>query len=344
MIKGLKAKLRFAIYAFILIACAFTVGYFIAALIFRVTGQPPELLRYVISGFTGLLFLWSAFSLKPYKEDKWIAGIFDALENIAQGNFNVQIEKDNHGFHGFLDELVERFNKIAQGLGSMETLRQNFVADVSHEIQSPLTSISGYAALLENDALTHAERMHYIQIIQVESKRLSKLSANLLKLSSLDIGVTSLSLTKFRLDKQIQNISILLEPQWSKKNLLLDVELDKVTIYADEELLSQVWINLMHNAIKFTPEGGTIHIVLTRDMEKISCTMADTGVGIALEDQLHIFERFYKVDKSRDRSLGGNGLGLSMVRKIVELHGGKVTLESEIGKGSAFTVSLPVTD
>ncbi|MCB8817534.1 sensor histidine kinase [Desulfosporosinus shakirovi] len=341
MIKGLKAKLHFALNSFILIACAFTVGYFIAALLFKVTGQPPELLRYIISGFIGLLFLWAAFSLKPYKEDKWIAGMFDALENMAQGNFNVQIEKDNHGF---LDELTERINIIAQGLGSMETLRQNFVADVSHEIQSPLTSISGYAALLENDALTHAERMHYIQIIQVESKRLSKLSANLLKLSSLDIGVTSLSLTKFRLDKQLQNISILLEPQWSKKNLLLEAELDKVTIYADEELLSQMWINLMHNAIKFTTEGGTIHIALTRDTEKISCTMADTGVGIAPEDQLHIFERFYKVDKSRDRTIGGNGLGLSMVRKIVELHGGKVTLESEIGKGSTFTVSLPVSD
>jgi len=341
MKKGLKTKLHVALNSFVLIACVFTVGYFIAALLFKVTGQPPELLRYVISGFTGLLFLWAVFFLKPYKKDKWVTAMFDALENIAQGNFNVQIEKHNHGF---LDELTERINKIAQGLGSMETLRQNFVADVSHEIQSPLTSISGYATLLENDALTHNQRMHYIEIIQVESKRLSKLSANLLKLSSLDIGVTALSLTKFRLDKQIQNVAILLEPQWSKKNLLIDAELDKVTIYADEELLSQVWINLMHNAIKFTPEGGKIHFVLTRNAEKISCTIADTGVGITLEDQLHIFERFYKVDKSRDRSLGGNGLGLSMVRKIVKLHGGKVTLESEIGKGSAFTVNLPVTD
>lgn len=267
--------------------------------------------------------------------------MFDALENIAQGNFNVKMEKDNHGF---LNELTERINNIAQDLGSIETLRQNFVADVSHEIQSPLTSISGYAGLLENDDLTHAERMHYIEIIQVESKRMSKLSTNLLKLSSLDIGVISLTKAKFRLDKQIQNISILLEPQWSKKDLLIDAELDKVIIYADEELLSQVWINLIHNAIKFTPEGGTIRIALTGDFQKISCTIADTGVGIALKHQLHIFERFYKVDKSRDRSLGGNGLGLSMVRRIVTLHGGKVTLKSEIEKGAAFTVSIPVTN
>jgi len=341
MIKSLKTKLHVALISFMLIACAFTGGYFIATLLFKVTGKPPELLRYFISVFIGLLFLLAVLSLKPYKEGKWVTGMFDALENIAQGNFNVKIEKDNHGF---LDELTERINKIAQDLGSIETVRQNFVADVSHEIQSPLTSISGYASLLENDAITHNQRMHYIEIIQVESKRLSKLATNLLKLSSLDIGVISLSKTKFRLDKQIQNISILLEPQWSKKNLLIDAELDKVIIYADEELLSQVWINLIHNAIKFTPEGGTINITLTRDAQKISCTIADTGVGITMDDQLHIFERFYKVDKSRDRSLGGNGLGLSMVRKIVALHDGKVTLESGIGKGSAFTVSIPVTE
>lgn len=338
MINSFKAKLRFTLIASVLITFAFTVGYFITALIFKVTGQPPELLRYITSGFTGT-FLCAAFFLKPYKEDKGVRRILDALENISQGNFNVQIEKDNGGL---LDALTERINKMAQSLGSMETLRQNFVADVSHELQSPLTSISGYASLLENDTLTDAERMHYIKIIQVESKRLSKLSSNLLKLSSLDIGVTALSLTKFRLDKQIQNICILLEPQWSKKNLLIDAKLDKVTICADEELLSQAWINLTHNAIKFTPEGGTIHIALTKDLEKISCTISDTGIGISPEDQLHIFERFYKVDKSRDRSLGGNGLGLSMVRKIVELHGGKVALKSEIGKGSAFTVSIPV--
>lgn len=339
MKKDLKSRLLFALIALILVGCALIVGHFIAALIFNATGQPPELLRNVISGFIGILLLWAALSIRTNREDKKVTGIYNALENIAQGNFNAPIVTSDDVF---FSELTERINKMAQDLGSMETLRQNFVADVSHEIQSPLTSITGYAELLENDAITQEQRTHYAQIIQAESQRLSKLSTNLLKLSSLDTGIDALSLTEFRLDKQIQNISILLEPQWSEKGLALDTELDKEMICADEELLSQVWINLIHNAIKFTPKGGTIRITLTGDAEKTSCTIMDTGVGIAPEDQLHIFERFYKVDKSRDRSLGGNGLGLSMVRKIVQLHGGKVTLESEIGKGSAFTVILPI--
>jgi signal transduction histidine kinase len=339
MKKGLKTKLLFTLIAFILIGCALAVGYFITMLIFKITGSPPELLRHVISGLAGIFLLWTALKLKPDREDEIVTDIYDALDNIAQGNFNAPIAKDNRGF---LDELTERINKMARDLGSMETLRQNFVADVSHEIQSPLTSISGYAELLENTAITHEQRTHYAQIIQAESQRLSKLSSNLLKLSSLDTGIDALSLTEFRLDKQLKNVSILLEPQWSEKSLAIDTELDKEIICADEELLSQVWINLIHNAIKFTPVGGTIRVTLARDAKKISCTVTDTGVGIAPEDQLHIFERFYKVDKSRDRSLGGNGLGLSMVRRIVELHGGKVTLESEIGKGSAFTVILPI--
>ena len=232
-------------------------------------------------------------------------------------------------------------NNMARELSSMETLRQDFVSNVSHEIQSPLTSISGYAALLEDDTLAPAQRTHYVEIIRTESKRLSKLSSNLLKLSTLEAGITPLSTNKFRLDKQIQNTTILLEPQWSEKNISIVAELCKVVISADEELLSQVWINLMHNAIKFTPEGGTIHITLAVDGERINCTIADNGIGITQEDQIHIFERFYKADKSRDRSLGGNGLGLSLVKKIVELHGGNVTLESELGKCTAFTVALP---
>jgi signal transduction histidine kinase len=132
-----------------------------------------------------------------------------------------------------------------------------------------------------------------------------------------------------------------LEPQWSAKNIELEAELIKTPYSGDEGLLSQVWINLLHNAIKFTPQGGQIHIQLSTNETGIAVKVSDTGLGISADDQRHIFERFYNADKARDRSLGGNGLGLSLVKKIVELHGGNVTVVSEFGKGAAFTVQIP---
>jgi signal transduction histidine kinase len=257
--------------------------------------------------------------------------IFDALELISRGDFNVFVESGDH-IH---DDFADLINDMAKNLGNMETMRQDFISDVSHEIQSPLTSISGFAALLQDDELPPAKRRHYAEIIESESKRLSSLSDNLLKLSALDDSCPAK--TGFRLDQQLSNIVLTLEPQWSAKNLTVEVDLRGRVMNGDEGLLSQVWINLLVNAIKFTPAGGTIRISLGEDAVKI----ADTGVGISKGDLPHIFERFYKVDKARDRSLGGNVLGLSLVKKIVELHEGQVTVASEPNKGTTFKVSLP---
>jgi signal transduction histidine kinase len=224
---------------------------------------------------------------------------------------------------------------MARSLGTLETMRQDFISNVSHEIQSPLTSISGFAALLKDDTLSAAERRRYAETIETESRRLSSLSDNLLKLSALDDS--SLAKTDFRLDKQLSNVILTLEPQWSAKQLSVEADLDKCTINGDEDLLSQLWINLLANAIKFTPENGTVQVSLNADTVRI----ADTGIGIAKDDLPHIFERFYKVDKARDRSLGGNGLGLSLVKKIVELHDGSITVNSEISAGTSFEILLP---
>jgi two-component system, OmpR family, phosphate regulon sensor histidine kinase PhoR len=328
-----------------LVLC-FAAGYGLSALIFKFTGNPPEIVKHIVSSLLGAAIfgagnkLLSVLRGPKYNHNRSFVmeNTIQAMNRIAHGDFTVSLTDDEHDPY---NELAITVNNMARELGSMETLRQEFVSNVSHEIQSPLTSISGYAALLEDDTLPPAQRIHYVEIIKTESKRLSKLSANLLKLSSLEAGIVPLSMRNYRLDRQLQNTTILLEPQWSKKNISIEADLDKVVISADEELLSQVWINLMNNAVKFTPEGGTIHITLSSDGEKINCTVADSGIGIALADQIHVFERFYKADKSRDRSLGGNGLGLSLVKKIVELHGGSVTLESDLGKGTLFTVTFP---
>jgi signal transduction histidine kinase len=333
-----------------IIVGAFTAGYFLTALIYKMAGRPSEPVSYVLNGIILLavlalecfVFFFTVRCAGRGKvpdmfHDSSFKAVSDAMNRIARGDFSVFVDPNGFGFNEYIDSV----NTMAKELGSMETLRQNFVANVSHEIQSPLTSISGYIELLENDATPPIRRKHYLKVIKAESERLSRLSSNLLKLSSLDAGVVPLSATRFDLDEQLQNAVILLDPQWSEKNISVTADLDKVTVSADEELLSQVWINLLHNAVKFTPEGGAVHVTLTQDGdEKTVCTIADNGIGIAPEAQRRIFERFYKEDKSHGRSIGGNGLGLSLVKKIVELHGGSVSVESEIGKGTTFTVAL----
>ena len=327
-------------------------GYALLSLIFPITGYPSEWIRYLTSAIAGFGIFMSAAVLISYyimHSTRWREGghrrgslleeAVDVLNRIAHGEFNVSVS--THERDPF-PELAESINKMARELDSMETMRQDFISNVSHEIQSPLTSISGFAALLKKDALSPEQRAHYIDVIESESKRLSKLSDNLLKLSALEADGTPINKREYRLDKQLENIALMLEPQWMEKNINVEAELQKVIYSGDEELLSQVWINLLHNSVKFTPEKGSIIITLTVDENQAVCRISDTGIGISTEDKAHVFERFYKADKARDRSLGGSGLGLSLVKKIVELHGGTVSVESESEKGSVFTVTLPI--
>lgn len=335
-------------------ALCFAAGYGLSVQIFRITGQPAGIFSHIVAGLLGLyifILIISAavavinrFHRENGRRDK-IRGAFlektiEAMERISHGDFGVLVPVEEHDP---FSEIAESVNKMARELGSMESLRQDFISNVSHEIQSPLTSISGFAALLKNEALSPEQRAHYIDIIETEAGRLSKLSDNLLKLSALESNEQSLARTSFSLEKQIQDAVLILEPQWAAKNLAFSLNLEKITCRGDRELLTQVWINLLHNAIKFTPEGGEISITLTGMETEARCRISDTGVGFSEEDRVHLFERFYKADRSRDRSLGGNGLGLSLVKKIVELHGGKVSAESRPGAGSTFTVTLPLS-
>ena len=333
---------------FVAFITCFAAGYGIMSLIYRATGIPTDFWTHILSALIGLiLFVLGAYiarriavRLNPdfLQHEDTHNQLLNAMTRIARGDFNVYVEAHDDLLH---KDIVQGINKIAKELGSMEQLRQDFISNVSHEIQSPLTSIRGFAALSKDNKLTVEQRNHYLNIIEAESKRLSALSDNLLKLSALETGVEPLSIKEYRLDKQLEKVSLVLEPQWKSKNIAMEVDLEKLTIPGDEDLLSQVWINLLHNAIKFTPEGGTIRVTLKTDRSDVKCQISDTGSGIAPEDQMHIFERFYKVDKSRDRALGGNGLGLSLAKKIVELHRGYISVQSEPGKGSTFSVILP---
>jgi len=265
-----------------------------------------------------------------------------ATKRLAKGDFDVELgvkRKDELG------NLARSFNGMAGDLKQLERMRQDFVSNVSHEIQSPLTSISGFAkALKDMNAIPEDERVQYLDIILAESGRLSRLSDNLLKLASLDSNHHPLEYATFHLDEQIRQVVVNCEPLWSEKNMDLDLDLPQAAkITADMDQLNQVWTNLLGNGIKFTPAGGLIHVQLRTGMDRYTVTLSDSGVGIAPEQLDRVFERFYKTDRSRDRSSGGSGLGLAIVKKIVALHEGDIYVESKVGQGTKVVVHLPAT-
>lgn len=343
--KILKHLVAIALF-FIFSSLAFLAGYWITTSVYQSTGRPVEAMTHVLSGIVGFLILFFTIAMAQiiFKYSSWgkkfnhsYVRIFEAMQQISQGNFNVLL---NPKEENRLQDFASAINEMAINLGNLETMRQDFISNVSHEIQSPLTSINGFATLLQQENLS-PEGLHYAQVIEAESKRLSLLSANLLKLTSLDNKKIPLNKNEFKLTRQLENVALTLEPQWRQKNITVEAKLEKVSYYGDENLLSQVWINLLHNAIKFTPDNLQIRMSLTTKNDWIIITISDSGIGIAPNDQIHIFERFFKVDKSRNHSLGGSGLGLAIVKKIVELHDGKITVESKIDRGATFIISLP---
>ncbi len=327
-----------------------SVAFFLTAFIYENTGrQPPALLVQIINSLLGLFFsflilstLGRIFSSKFMAQRmRFTEPIIHALERIAKGDFSVRLD-DNVPDNGLVGELAKSVNSMVVELGAMEKLRQEFISNVSHEIQSPLTSIRGFAVALRSNHLSLEERNHYLKIIEAESLRLSRITDNLLKLASLESKEIKFEPKPYRLDKQIRNLILACEPQWAGKYIDMDVSLEEVTITADEDLLSQVWTNLVNNSIKFTREGGKVSVALRRRDGQIEFSITDTGVGIPEQDQARVFERFYKADRSRRRSAEGSGLGLAIAKTIVEMHKGTIGVESKVGAGATFIVILPV--
>ncbi|MCD9020427.1 sensor histidine kinase [Cohnella silvisoli] len=262
-----------------------------------------------------------------------------ATLQIVKGNFNVGLE----AFRNRKDEigdLSHHFAQMAQSIRQLDQMRQEFVANVSHEFQTPLTSIQGFARAVLHKEVTPEQSDQYLAIIEAESSRLSSLSKQLLKLAALDKENKELQLTTFRLDEQIRQIIIMLEWQWTDKQLHLDLNLPEISITADSQLLYEVWLNLISNGINFSEPGDTITIEIL-DKDEVIVEIRDTGIGIPEAEVPFIFERFHKADKARNRSSTGSGLGLAIVHKIVSLHQGDIQVRSEHGVGTAFTVTLP---
>lgn len=292
--------------------------------------QNIQLITILLVGIVLFAYV-STIIIKPIKR------LSTAMKVVGQGEYNVQVE---HAANDEIGLLTKNFNQMTKELNKIETMRQEFIASVSHEIQSPLTSIRGFSAALKDDIVSEDKKIQYLTIIEKESTRLSQLSSNLLKLASLDSEHQTLMLQQYRLDEQIRHVVMALEPQWIKKNIEIDLDLSNVQIEADKDLLEQVWLNLVTNAVKYTPENGFVKISIHQKNEEIYVKIKDNGIGIIEEDQKYIFESFYKVDKSR--TLKGSGLGLAITKKIVRLHEGAIRVESKKEQGSIFTVTLPI--
>ncbi|SFF46486.1 Signal transduction histidine kinase [Paenibacillus algorifonticola] len=289
----------------------------------------------VVLGVGGLcIFVAAIYLVRPLKEMK------QAVERMASGRFDIQLRSGKRTDE--LGQLAQSFSGMAKEIEQMDELRGQFVSSVSHEIQSPLTSIAGFSRMLMLDAVEDPEqKQRYLNIIYTESQRLSRLSDNLLKLAELDSAVPAFDPVTYDLDEQLRQVIVVCEPQWSEKSIEMILDLPHVKINADEDGLSQVWINVIGNAIKFAPEGGYIRIEMSFDTDSIKVSVSDNGSGFPDEDGFRLFERFYKADKSRSKKLGGSGLGLSIAQKIVNLHQGVIRITNRVEGGARVDVTLP---
>jgi len=260
----------------------------------------------------------------------------EAMNAVANGGTDVYIPTSRaSAFAG----LYEDFNKMAAEITGIQKLRTEIVDGFSHELKTPVASINGFARLLLDEDLPEDKRKKYLQIIVKESDRLARLSQDNLMLSKIDAQEIVTDKKPFNLGRQIQDIAISMESAWSDKNINLSAELPDAVYEGNQNLMESLWRNLLSNAIKFTPKNGDISINLTDAKENITVTFADTGIGMSAGVKEHIFERYYQGDASHAGE--GHGLGLSIVKRIVKLCGGKITVESKEGEGSAFTITLP---
>ena len=265
-----------------------------------------------------------------------LSDISKATKKIAAGDYSVRLEYK--GRVKELAETVENFNDMAQELNSIEMIRNDFIANVSHEFKTPLSSLNGYLTLLQDNSISEEERSEYITKAFFSIEKLNDLTENILRLSKLENQVALDEPDDFRLDEQLREAIVLLEPKWNSRGVTFDLDLPELIISGQQSLLFQVWTNLIGNAIKFSDEGGCITVKLEESPHHYKVYISDEGIGMSEEQQRHIFDKFYQADSSRQSQ--GNGLGLALCKEIVTRCGGKIYVTSKPGEGSVFLVSL----
>ena len=296
--------------------------------------------------FVYIILLSLLFTLIDKLRRRWtferpVKRILEATEKLANGDYSVRI-KPLHIPESMneLDLIIEGINKLAEELGSVETLRSDFVANVSHELKTPLSVMHNYGSMLRQPGLPEEKRLEYAGEIVNGSRRLSDLISNILKLNRLENQQIYPDAAPYDLSEQLRECLLVFEETLDQNELALHADIgDGITVTADAELLSTVWNNLISNAVKFSDRGGRIDVRLERMDQGVAVTVADTGCGMSADTGAHIFEKFYQGDTSH--AARGNGLGLALVKRVIDIVGGEISVKSKQGEGSAFTVWLP---
>lgn len=295
--------------------------------------------------FANVMLLSLLFALidklrRKYTVERPVQRIVEGAEKIMAGDFSVRIQSQaiiaaQDPFHA----IIDCFNRMAKELQSVETLRTDFIANVSHEMKTPLAVMRNYGTLLQAPNLPDEKRLEYARGITEGSRQMADMMNNILKLNRLENQQIFPKAETFELSEQLCECLLQFETTWERENINIDTDIpETVTIRADRELLSLVWNNLLSNAFKFTPSGGTVSLILTADETYATVTVRDTGCGMGPDVGTHIFEKFYQGDSSH--STQGNGLGLALVKRVVDILQGEIRVESTLGKGSAFTVRI----
>ncbi len=268
----------------------------------------------------------------------YVNRIINRMNRLASGDYSARLSYGKPiSMHPTIKEITESFNRMAEELEKTEMLRMDFINNLSHEFKTPIVSIAGFAKILKKGNLSREQQKEYLDIIEEEAKRLSTLANNVLNMTKVENQTILTKVVKFNLSEQIRSSILLLEERWSKKNLEWDLEFEEYEIEAEEKLLKEVWINLIDNAVKFSPEGGKVLVKIDEKDTWYQVTISNPGEEISEEIQEKLFHKFYQVDESH--SIEGNGIGLAIVKRIVELHKGRVRVESKDGMVS-FIVEL----
>lgn len=293
------------------------------------------LLMCLVSALMGLIaaFTLSRIPLKPVNH------LIAQIDRLASGDFTARLRFSPPIEHTpTFQELSDSFNKMANELEHTEMLRSDFINNFSHEFKTPIVSITGFAKLLKKGNLSEAQKREYLDIIEAESLRLSNMATNVLNLTQVENLSILTNISAFNLSEQLRSCILLFESKWEQKGISFDIDFDEYEILANEELLKQVWINLLDNALKFSPPGGRIQLRIQEHKDKLTVAISNTGLAIPPESQNKIFNKFYQADESH--SAEGNGIGLAIVKKVMELHHGSIFVQSEKDY-TTFIAKLP---
>ena len=345
--KGRKNRARFSFFGYVVyfiaiaavVSVAFLVYGFISDMQWGKGTVAAVLLCCIL--FLALLCTGADVLRRKLMVERPVRKILEATDRIAAGDFSVRLEP-SHAYvrYNAYDEIMENLNSMASALSQTEVLRTDFIANVSHELKTPLAVIRSYAEALQNGALSVEERREYAQTVASAAARLSVLIENILKLNKLENGKILPEMRSADLSERLRTCVLQFEEAMDRKQQELECDIDEITAVTDASLLEIVWSNLLSNAVKFTPPGGKIGVSFKREGEYAVMQVRDTGCGMSAETGAHIFEKFYQGDTSHSQE--GNGLGLALVKKVIDIIGGQISVESAEGKGSIFTVKIKI--